>query len=83
MVSGGGWVVINGEEMKLPSATDYEYPNADQEVVVGQRFIVEHTGDIAESYPGQGIAKSVKVLPDVKPKEVGLSEFEAAKNELS
>ena len=54
----------------------YSFPEA-RELKVGMRVRVESTGMILESYPGQGSAKFVEVLPDYKPAGAMLSESEA------
>lgn len=41
---------------------------------VGQRVTVEASGGIKESYPAQGTAKFVEVMPDYKPAGARLSE---------
>ena len=58
------------------NAVIFKYPNAVEELKVGQRVIVEDTGFILESFPGQGGAKHVEVLPEYKPKNATLSESE-------
>lgn len=54
-------------------AVSYSFPEADQ-LSVGQRVKVEATGAIAESYPAQGTAKFVEILPDYRPAGAILSE---------
>ena len=55
-------------------AVFYKYSNAARELKVGQRVKVEDTGMILYSYPGQGSAKYVEVLPEYKPDNANLSE---------
>jgi len=55
-------------------AVIYNYPTAANDLQVGQRVKVEASGPIAESYPGQGGAKFVEVLPEYKPEMAKLSE---------
>lgn len=55
-------------------AVFYKYPNAASELKVGQRVKVEDTGMILYSYPRQGSAKYVEVLPEYKPENATLSE---------
>ncbi|MGG3451806.1 DUF3221 domain-containing protein [Domibacillus aminovorans] len=57
------------------SATYYEYPNA-SDLKAGQRVKIESSHPVMESLPGQGIADSVEVLPEYKPKEADMSESE-------
>ncbi|BAQ11805.1 hypothetical protein OXB_3336 [Bacillus sp. OxB-1] len=57
-------------------AVYYGYPDAANDLKVGQRVKVEASGPIAESYPGQGSAKYVEVLPEYKPEQAKLSESE-------
>lgn len=64
------------------SAIDYNYPNADVKLAVGQRVIVESIGGILESYPGQGSAKFIEVLPAFKPKNADLAEDEVIRKAL-
>ncbi|WP_342536135.1 DUF3221 domain-containing protein [Sporosarcina sp. FSL K6-3508] len=71
-VSEGSIFVSGGTE----GATNYSFPEADL-LTVGQRVKVEATGGIAESYPAQGTAKFVEILPDYKPADATLSESQA------
>jgi len=64
--------VVDGSE----SAIYYKFPEADK-LKVGQRVKVEASGMILESYPAQGSAKFVEVMPDYKPVNAKLSESEA------
>jgi len=64
------------------SAINYTYPNADVKLAVGQRVIVESIGGIMESYPGQGRAKFIEVLPAFKPKNADLAEDEIIRKAL-
>ncbi|CAM3131115.1 DUF3221 domain-containing protein [Filibacter tadaridae] len=61
------------------SAISVAYPDADKKLKVGQRVVVEYTGSISLSYPGQGRAKFVEVLPEYKPKNANLSESQVVK----
>ncbi|MGG0668849.1 DUF3221 domain-containing protein [Lederbergia citrisecunda] len=65
-------LVVGGSE----DATYYSFPEAG-ELKVGQRVNVEASGGILESYPAQGSAKFVEVLPDYKPIGAVLSESQA------
>ena len=62
-------------------ATYYKFPEADK-LKVGQRVKVEASGAIVESYPAQGTAKFVEVMPDYKPVNAKLSESEAVAKAL-
>ncbi|MBW3114368.1 YobA family protein [Bacillus sp. MCCB 382] len=61
-------------EKEFYSATRYKFPKASQKLHVGQRVNVEASGPIMESYPGQGTALYVDVLPEYKPDQADLSE---------
>ncbi|EGQ20737.1 hypothetical protein HMPREF9372_3485 [Sporosarcina newyorkensis 2681] len=71
-MSEGSIFVSGGTE----GATNYSFTEAGQ-LTVGQRVKVEATGGIAESYPAQGAAKFVEILPDYKPAGATLSESQA------
>lgn len=71
-VSDGSMFVSGGTE----SATNYTFPEANH-LKVGQRVKVEASGEILESYPAQGTAKFVEILPDYKPADAVLSESQA------
>ena len=62
-------------------ATYYKFPEADK-LKVGQRVKVEASGDIMDSYPSQGTAKFIEVMPDYKPVNAKLSESEAVAKAL-
>lgn len=64
------------------SAVNYKYPNANEKLEVGQRVIVESSGPIAESYPAQGGAKYVEVLPTYKPETADFTEAEVVRAAL-
>ncbi|KKB44793.1 DUF3221 domain-containing protein [Bacillus thermotolerans] len=68
-----------GGEEAFYSAVHYQFPDADKKLHVGQRVIVEPSGMILESYPGQGRAKFVTVLPAYQPKGADLTEEEAVR----
>ncbi len=40
-------------------ATSFEYPNASETLKIGQRVEVESTGPVLDSYPKQGVAKTI------------------------
>lgn len=71
-----------GGEEEFYGAIKYTYPNASKEVKVGQRVVIESDGPIMESYPGQGAAKSIKVLPEYQPDKANLSESQVVKQVL-
>ncbi|WP_370222842.1 DUF3221 domain-containing protein [Cytobacillus sp.] len=64
------------------SATYFEFPDASKKLKVGQRVMVEASGPIRESYPGQGTALYVEVLPEYKPEGAELSESQVIKKAL-
>ncbi|WOV87832.1 DUF3221 domain-containing protein [Sporosarcina oncorhynchi] len=71
-VEAGRIFVAGGNE----SAIYYSFEEAEK-LKVGQRVKVEASGMIMESYPGQGTAKYVEILPDYKPVGAELSESQA------
>lgn len=85
-VTEGGFILSAGEgRIFVAGGTEdvvfYKFPEADK-LKVGQRVNVERSGPIMESYPGQGTAKFVEVLPDYKPVNAKLSESEAVAKAL-
>ena len=64
------------------SAIDFSFPDAAEKLEVGQRVIIEASGAIAESYPGQGRAIFVEVLPAYKPESADLSETQVVQRAL-
>lgn len=64
-----------GGQKDFYGAAYYKYPEVDQ-LKVGQRVHVEMTGPMMHSYPGQGRAKYIEVLPEYKPANAKLSESE-------
>ncbi|MDV6379469.1 DUF3221 domain-containing protein [Sporosarcina sp. GW1-11] len=71
-VSDGSIFVSGGTE----GATYYSFDEAHL-LTIGQRVKVEASGAILESYPAQGGAKFVEILPDYKPADAVLSESQA------
>ncbi|WNS82277.1 DUF3221 domain-containing protein [Domibacillus sp. DTU_2020_1001157_1_SI_ALB_TIR_016] len=69
-------------EQEHYDATYYSFPKANVKLKVGQRVIVEASGPIAESYPGQGSAKFVTVLPAYQPKGADLTEEEVVRKAI-
>ncbi|WP_075619893.1 DUF3221 domain-containing protein [Paenisporosarcina indica] len=91
-VSENGMLIVNamptdysstGGESDFYSAVNYTYPNADEKLEVGQRVIVESSGPMALSYPGQGRVKYVEVLPTYKPETADFTEAEIVRVALS
>lgn len=78
----GSWVMSVSPENFLVDAVYYTFPNADQKIKIGQRILVESSGYILESFPGQGSAKFVTVLPAYKPKTANLTDEEALRQAL-
>lgn len=77
----GGYIVQVEENRFLVAGGKYgaiyfTYPGEIEQVKVGQRVEVESAGGIAESYPGQGTAKYIEVLPEYKPETAKLTESE-------
>lgn len=77
----GGYIVQANQKSFLITGKNYgaiyfEYPGEIEQVQVGQRVEVEAAGGIAQSYPGQGTAKYIEVLPEYKPENAFLSESE-------
>ncbi|WP_339252213.1 DUF3221 domain-containing protein [Sporosarcina sp. FSL W8-0480] len=82
----GGFILSVSEGQFLVAGPDettgfYKFPEADK-LKVGQRVKVEASGGIMESYPVQGTAKFVEILPDYKPVNAKLSESEAVAKAL-
>ncbi|WP_432363406.1 DUF3221 domain-containing protein [Sporosarcina sp. UB5] len=80
-VDDGGFILSAGEGQIFVAggtegATYYKFPEADK-LKVGQRVKVEASGGIMESYPAQGTAKFVEVMPNYKPVNAEISESEA------
>lgn len=75
--SNGSFLVAGGTE----GAVSYSFPEADQ-LTVGQRVKVEATGALAESYPAQGTAKFVEILPDYRPAGSMLSESQVVEKAI-
>lgn len=64
------------------SAIYYSFPDASKKLKVGQRVKVDASGGIMESYPAQGTALYVTVLPEYKPDGAKLSESEVIRMAL-
>ncbi|MFC4596916.1 YobA family protein [Cohnella hongkongensis] len=58
------------------------FSDAGSGLEIGQKVRVWSTGEIAESYPGQGKAKRVEVLEPAKPDGAGMTEAEAIRRAL-
>ncbi|MGN7385763.1 DUF3221 domain-containing protein [Sporosarcina sp. SAFN-015] len=78
LAAGDGRIFVGGG---TESAVFYKFAEADK-LKVGQRVEVEATGMILESYPGQGSAKFVEIMPDYKPVGAVLSESQAVAKAL-
>lgn len=78
----GSWVMDVSTENFLVDTTYYSFPKADQKIKIGQRVIVESSGYILESFPGQGRAKFVTVLPAYQPEKADLTDDEAFRQAL-
>lgn len=80
-------LVVNAEPADYGSgdhygAVHYTFPNASEKLKVGQRVVVESSGPIMESYPGQGRAKFVTILPTYQPEKAALTEEEAVRQAI-
>lgn len=64
-------------------AIHLQFPGANKKLEVGQRIKVETSGPILESYPAQGTAIFVEVLPEYKPADADLSEFVVVRQAIS
>ncbi|WP_088009442.1 YobA family protein [Indiicoccus explosivorum] len=73
----------NGGQEEFYSAIYFDFPNAAEQLEVGQRVKVEASGPIMESYPGQGTAVFVEVLPAYQPEGADLTEFDAVREALT
>lgn len=85
-VEDGGFVLAASEEGFLVAggtegAVSYSFAEAEQ-LTVGMRVKVEATGGIAESYPAQGNAKFVEILPDYHPAGAVLSESQVVQKAI-
>jgi hypothetical protein len=87
-LSKDGMLVVNaqsndysktGGESEFFSAIQYSFPDALKKLKIGQRVKVEPSGPILESYPGQGAALYVEVLPEYKPGTADLSESQVVR----
>ena len=63
-----------GGDAEFYDATSFNYPDAGKLLKIGQRVKVDIQGPVALSYPAQGRAKYVEVLPEYKPETAKLSE---------
>jgi len=77
----GGYVIEANEEEFLVTggehdAVRFKYPGNIEQIKVGQRVEVDSTGMILYSYPGQGVAKYIRILPEYKPEKASSSESE-------
>lgn len=72
----------NGGQEEFYSAIWYDFPDAAEQLEIGQRVQVEASGPIMESYPGQGTAVFVEVLPAYKPENADLTETEVVRGAL-
>lgn len=63
-------------------ATHFSFPEAAKKLKIGQRVEVEADGPIMESYPGQGGALYVTVLPEYKPAGANMSESQVVRKAI-
>jgi hypothetical protein len=71
-----------GGQSDFFSAIHFKFPDAFQKLKAGQRVLVEPSGWIMESYPGQGTALYVEVLPEYKPAGADLSESQVIRKAI-
>ncbi|MBT2661725.1 DUF3221 domain-containing protein [Bacillus sp. ISL-45] len=64
-------------------ATHFSFPEAAKKLKIGQRVEVEADGPIMESYPGQGGALYVTVLPEYKPAGANMSESQVIRKAMT
>ncbi|MFS0690146.1 DUF3221 domain-containing protein [Sporosarcina sp. 179-K 8C2 HS] len=79
LAAGDGRIFVAGGTVDV---VYYKFPEADK-LKIGQRVKVERSGPIMESYPGQGSAKFVEIMPDYKPVNAKLSESQAVAKALA
>lgn len=72
----------NGGEDEFYSAIYYDFNDARKLLEVGQRVQIESAGGIQESYPGQGRAVFIEVLPTYLPETADLTEAEVVRRAL-
>lgn len=64
-------------------ATHFSFPDAAKKLKIGQRAEIEADGPIMESYPGQGGALYVTVLPEYKPAGAHMSESQVVEEAIT
>lgn len=69
----------SGGQHEYYSAIHFAFKDAKKLLEVGQRVEIEAAGSIQESYPGQGRAVFVEILPAYQPEGADLTEAEAVK----
>lgn len=72
----------NGGEDEFYSAIYFDFTDAGKLLEVGRRVQIEAAGGIQESYPGQGRAVFVEVLPTYQPGTADLTEAEVVRRAL-
>lgn len=72
----------NGGQEEYYSAIFFGFEDAAEQLELGQRVKIEAAGYILESYPGEGRAVLVEVLPTYQPKSADLTEAEVVKRAL-
>ncbi len=78
----GEYIFNVSEDKFLSGSTYYSFENADEKLKAGQRVEVGTTGSIAASYPGQGTAVVVEVMPTYQPEGADLTEEMAVRKAL-
>ena len=72
-----------GGEEEFYGAAHFSFPDASKKLKVGQRVKIESAGPIKASYPGQGEALYVTVLPEYKPTGANLSESQVVSKAIT
>jgi hypothetical protein len=72
-----------GGEEEFYGAAHFSFPGASKKLKVGQRVKIEAAGPIKASYPGQGEALYVTVLPEYKPADSNLSESQVVSKAIT
>lgn len=73
----------NGGEEEFYGAAHFSFPDASKKLKVGQRVEIESAGPMKASYPGQGEALFITVLPDYKPTGANLSESQVVSKAIT
>ena len=72
-----------GGEEEFYGAAHFSFPDASKKLKVGQRVKIESAGEMKASYPGQGEALYITVLPEYKPAGAKLSESQVVQKAIT